>query len=81
MDPCSDSSHKHKILEGRYANHFAVGYGQCEFIFDFGQSYFESDHAELYFRIITSPIYAKAFLKVLQETVEAFETTYGDISD
>jgi hypothetical protein len=81
MDPCSNSSHKSKTLEGRYANHFAVGYNQCEFIFDFGQSYSENDQAELYSRIITSPVYAKAFLKMLRDSVEAFETAYGGISD
>ena len=80
MDPCSNSSHGPRRPEGRYANHFAVGYNQCEFIFDFGQSYSESDQAELYSRIITSPLYAKAFLKMLRQTVEEFEAAYGGIS-
>jgi hypothetical protein len=81
MDPCSNSSHEPKTLEGKYANHFAVGYSQCEFIFDFGQSYSENDPAELYSRIITSPVYAKAFLKMLRETMEEFEAAYGGISE
>ena len=81
MDPCPESSQKPKKLEGKYANHFAVGYNQCEFVFDFGQSYSESDQAELYSRIITSPLYAKAFLKMLQDTVMEFESSFGGISD
>jgi hypothetical protein len=76
MDPCSDSSQKHKSLEGRYANHFAVGYNQCEFIFDFGQSYSENGHAELFTRIITSPTYAKELLEILRDSVAQYEKTY-----
>ena len=54
-------------LEGRYANHFAVGYNAFEFIFDFGQSYSENNQPELYTRIVLSPTYAKEFLKMLQD--------------
>jgi hypothetical protein len=81
MDPETDSSPKVGTLEGRYANNFAVGYNACEFIFDFGQRFTENDQAELQTRIITNPVYAKAFLKTLQDTLETFETTYGCISE
>ncbi len=81
MDPKFDSSSKVGRLEGRYANHFAVGYNACEFIFDFGQRFTENDQAELHDRIITSPTYAKEFLKMLQDILETFETTYGCISE
>jgi hypothetical protein len=76
-----DSSATSCRLEGTYANYFAVGYNEHEFVIDFGQSYSESEHAELCTRIVTGPVYAKAFLKILRESIETFETTYGRISD
>ena len=68
-------------LEGRYANHFAIGYNAWEFLFDFGQSFSEDNQPALYTRIVTSPVYAKAFLKTLKDSIENFENTYGEISD
>lgn len=68
-------------LEGRYANYFAVGYNEHEFVIDFGQSYSDNNSPELCTRIVTGPAYAKAFLKMLQDSIATFETTYGRISD
>ena len=68
-------------LEGRYANHVAIGYNAWEFIFDFGQSFSEDNQPALYTRIVTSPVYAKAFLKTLKDSIESFENSYGEIFD
>ncbi len=81
MDPDRDSSKTSCGLEGRYANYFAVGYNEHEFVIDFGQSYSENDHPELCTRIVTGPVYAKSFLKMLRDSIATFETTYGSISD
>ena len=81
MDPKVDFSPKDGMIEGRYANNFAVGFNACEFIFDFGQRFTETDQAEPHIRIITSPTYAKEFLEMLRDTLETFETTYGRISE
>ncbi|UCF90313.1 MAG: DUF3467 domain-containing protein [Desulfobacterales bacterium] len=81
MDPDRDSSGTFGRLEGRYANYFAVGYNEYEFVIDFGQSYSANDQPELYTRIVTGPVYAKALLKTLQDSIETFETTYGSISE
>jgi hypothetical protein len=81
MDPKCKSSPICQKLEGRYANHFAVGYNACEFIFDFGQSYDENDEAELYTRVITSPAYAKTFFDMLKGSIEQYERTFGDIQN
>jgi len=67
-------------LEGRYANYFAVGYNEYEFVIDFGQSYSDNNSPELCTRIVTGPAYAKAFLKTLRDSIETFETTFGSIS-
>ncbi len=77
MDPSSNFSGKHSKLEGKYANHFAVGYNAYEFIFDFGQSFSENEEAELTVRVVTSPFYAKEFLKTLQKSIEQYEKTFG----
>ncbi len=76
-----NTSQTGKIVEGRYANYFAVGYNACEIIFDFGQLYNENDQAELCSRFITNPIYAKAFLRTLKETVDQYETEFGEIQE
>lgn len=81
MDQSKTSSRNNGKVEGRYANHFAVGHNAFEFIFDFGQSYSENNQPELYTRIIISPVYAKAFLNLLQDSIEAFEIAYGSISE
>jgi hypothetical protein len=81
LKPDRDASGTSCRLEGRYANYFAVGYNEHEFVIDFGQSYFDSDSPELCTRIVTGPAYAKALLKTLQDSIATFETTYGSISD
>ena len=77
MDPKFDASSKVARLEGKYANHLAVGFNAYEFIFDFGQSYSDNGHAELYTRIITCPAHAKELLKILKESVAQYEQDYG----
>jgi len=81
MAPNNDPSRKDKILLGRYANYFAVGYNAHEFIFDFGQNYSESDPAELHTRIITSPTYAKALFDLLHKSIAEYEEAHGAIED
>jgi len=68
------------ILEGRYANYFKVGYNAVEFLLDVGQFYPEGKEARLHTRIITNPIYAKALLETLRESIDRYEQTFGTIS-
>lgn len=81
MDPKKRVSSKSQKLEGRYANYFKIGYNAFEFVIDFGQFYSENDETELCTRIVTGPVYAKSFLKALQDSIESFEKTYGSISE
>lgn len=67
--------------EGQYANYFEVGYNALEFLFDFGQCYPESTEARFHTRIITGPVYAKALLKVFQESIDQYERTFGAIPE
>lgn len=64
---------------GRYANYFAVGHNEWEFLLDFGQFYPGSDGARVHTRIITGPTYAKALLRTLLDSLETYERTFGAI--
>jgi len=81
MDPEYEASHKREKLEGKYANYVAVGYNAYEFVIDFGQHYSANDQAELCTRIITSPVYAKAFLKTLKDSIVRYEESFDIIKD
>lgn len=67
-------------LEGKYVNYFEVGHNAFEFVLDFGQSYVGSQEPQLHTRIVTSPVYAKAFLETLQESVEQYERSFSGSS-
>jgi hypothetical protein len=58
-----------------------VGYNPFEFLIDCGQYYRDSQSAQLYVRIITAPIYAKALLKTLRQSIEQYERTFGTIPE
>ncbi len=66
--------------EARYANYFAVGSNAFEFLVDFGQSYQDSDKDMIHTRIITSPVYARALLEILQHAISEHESRYGSIA-
>jgi hypothetical protein len=66
-------------LEGHYANALRVGHNAFEFMLDFGQGTVDEDEARCVCRIITGPVYAKAFLITLRESVERYEKTFGPI--
>lgn len=79
MAPNKDVSREDNKLEGKYANHFAVGYNAQEFIFDFGQNYSEADQAELHTRIITNPFYALELFETLNDAIDRYEEKFGSI--
>lgn len=64
---------------GRYANYFKVGHNAFEFVFDFGQIYTQGRPAPLHTRIITTPVYAKSLLGLLQESIDQHEQIFGAI--
>ncbi len=75
-----ENSQEAGALEGRYANYFKVGHNAFEFLLDFGQFYPESEQAQLHTRVITNPIYAKALLEIIRESLDRYEHTFGAIS-
>lgn len=77
-DKCETTQDAGK-LEGRYANYFKIGHNPFEFVLDFGQFYPESEKVELCTRIVTSPVYAKALLETLKESIEEYEKAHDII--
>lgn len=64
-------------IEGKYANYFQVGHNAFEFVIDFGQMYSDGRQEHFHSRIVTGPAYARELLKVLAESVEQYEKTFG----
>ena len=56
--------------EGRYANHFQIGYNAFEVILQFGQFHEGDEQAVMHTRIITCPAYAETLLNLLSQTLE-----------
>lgn len=65
--------------EGRYANYFKIGHNAFEFLLDFGQLYPGNGEPQLHTRIITSPVYAKALLETLRDSIDRYEHAFGII--
>ena len=64
-------------IEGKYANYFQIGHNAFEFLLDFGQMYSDGTRERFHTRIVTSPSYAKELLKVLGESIDQYEATFG----
>ena len=66
---------------GAYSNYLKIGQNAFEFLFDFGQLYLEEGEAQFHTRIVTTPAYAKAFLKVLGDCIARYEQNFGSIPE
>lgn len=64
-------------LDGRYANYFKIGQNAYEFVLDFGQLYQQNGDENFHTRIITSPVYVKALIENLLESVNNHEQEHG----
>ena len=68
-------------MEGRYVNYFEIGHNAFEFLLDFGQMYCEDPEASLHTRIVTSPVYAKTLIGMLQRALSQYEASYGRVAE
>ncbi|PCE24675.1 DUF3467 domain-containing protein [Burkholderia ubonensis] len=75
------SAKARRAPERRYVNYFEVGHNVCEFVIDLGQFNFEIAQPLLSSRVVTGPAYAKLLARMLQESVERFEASYGAIRE
>ena len=67
--------------EALYANHFEIRHNALEFLLDFCQVSPTSQRVTCHTRIITHPLYAKALLQTLAESIGAYERAYGQIGE
>ncbi len=64
--------------KGLYANYFEVGHTAFEVVIDFGQRYGASKRP-CHTRIVTSPVYARALLQTLQQSLAEYNASYGSL--
>jgi len=76
---------KSENSKGCYANYLKIGQNAFEFLLVFGHLYLDDalveQEALFHTRIVTTPVYAKAFLKVLEDCIDHHERTFGVIPD
>lgn len=68
-------------LLAKYANWFNIGHNNYEFLFDFGQFHGGDAEPMVHTRIIAGPAYAKALARLLNDSVDQYESAFGRISD
>ncbi len=78
QDPAAD--HLDPLREGRYANHFHIGYNAFEMILQFGQFYEGSKQPVMHTTIITSPAYAENLLHLLSSTLAQYKARFGEMT-
>ena len=69
-----------RMPKGAYANYFEVGHTAFEVVIDFGQRYAEST-SPCHTRIVTSPVYARALLQTLANSLEEYRAAFGEPSE
>jgi hypothetical protein len=68
-------------IERRYANYLQVGHNALEIALEFGQVHQGSSGPLIHSAVITSPAYAKQFLRTLEDSIAAYERQYGVIPE
>ncbi len=68
------------VADGIYANLAFISSNNSEFVLDFARFLPGNTRGKVLSRIILGPIHAKGLLKTLQDAVDNFEKTNGDIS-
>ena len=63
-----------------YANYFQVGQNACEVVIDFGYAH-DENHVTWASRVVMSPQYAKALLRLLEASLDQHETRYGPVDE
>lgn len=66
--------------EGKYANHFHIGYNAFEMILQFGQFYEGNVQPVMHTTIITSPAYADNLLKLLSGSLAQYKKSFGELT-
>jgi hypothetical protein len=65
--------------EGRYVNFANILHNPTEFVIDFGRIVPGRTDVKIMSRVLTTPFHAKQLARALQQNVEIYERTYGEI--
>ena len=68
-----------ETAEGVYANLAMIAHSSSEFVVDFIRLMPGVQKAKVKSRVVITPEHAKRLLKALQENIDKYETTFGDI--
>ncbi|HEX4438603.1 MAG TPA: DUF3467 domain-containing protein [Thermoanaerobaculia bacterium] len=65
--------------QGHYVNFANILHNPTEFVLDFGRVVPGRPDVKVLSRILTTPFHAKQLLRALQQNVEMYERSYGEI--
>jgi hypothetical protein len=65
--------------QGHYVNFANILHNPTEFVLDFGRVVPGRPDVKVVSRILTTPYHAKQLLRALQQNVELYERSYGEI--
>jgi len=68
------------IAHGVYSNLVVISHSNAEFVFDFIQILPGTPKAEVRSRIIMTPYHAKRLMLALEDNVDKYEDSFGEIS-
>ena len=68
-----------KEAEGIYANFAIINHTPAEFVLDFARIFPGVPKAKIQARIIMTPQHAKSLARALQENIEKYEVSFGEI--
>jgi hypothetical protein len=65
--------------EGQYVNFANILHNPTEFVIDFGRVVPGRTDVKVMSRVLTTPFHAKQFLRALQQNIDLYERSYGEI--
>ena len=65
--------------EGHYVNFANILHNPTEFVLDFGRVVPGRSDVKVMSRILTTPFHARQLLRALQQNIDLYERTYGEI--
>ena len=68
-----------KEAEGIYSNLAIINHTPSEFVIDFVRFFPGAPKARVHARIVMTPQHAKSLVRALEENVEKYEKTFGEI--
>lgn len=60
-------------LEARYANYLQIAFSPEEVVLEFGQTYESQGDPMIHTRLVTTPVFAREFLRLLERSVQEIE--------